>query len=449
MYIQEDKCFVMKKSTGELVNVTFKKPVNCILYNVYSNSSNIQSIEIPAASSDFSCCMDEYDNSYVLYRDTDNTVSVTLINAKSRFTFQTLKSKSLLRFPEHLNCLYVHGILYIFFIVENNGTHLLAHQTLQMKPSQKAESGSISVPVTIDNIIFEDSYSRPYGVVFDGKSDIYAFYSKSSQKPELGYKILKGGTWGNFTPLSGISGIFSNPAAIADRKNTLHLIFQIKHTSVSSPKHSLMYMKILPDPSSGVTMDILHSSQSDFNNASIALIDDIIYIYRVQNDQIFYMYSDSYGKTFRNYSRYSFPATGSLLCIKYFSNDSKDKTRIVSDTLPGTFSLKGINLAFVKPGRPITTGTSSPIKVFGSNVSAHTAGINQNVFPGKSPVKDTGRGDHAIQHNNTLSYENTLKLYEDMTELHQDMKSLYKDMSDLYKDIKFLINRFYREKSTS
>ena len=206
---------------------------------------------------------------------------------------------------------------------------------------QVLEGDKVLTPRVIDYVTKSE---YPYSVMLDKSNNLFVFYQSSDGKHlQLGCKKYNSSQdfWGDFTAITRFDGDSEYPRTIMDKNGVIHICYQ----RCARKQYELIYQQKIPDRNIWTSEYVIHSSAYPFKDSSILYLEDIVIIYWVRDNIIYYSFSKDSGNTWSRPSRYNFPAGRQLMCIQYKSNTPYDSAKISVREIPGAF-INGIKFAF-------------------------------------------------------------------------------------------------------
>jgi hypothetical protein len=131
------------------------------------------------------------------------------------------------------------------------------------------------------------------------------------------------------------------PKAIVDANNVLHLCYQRR----TGKQFELVYQQKVPDKNNWSSETLIYSSNTSFEQFSILLINNKLFIYWIREVNIFFSSSSDYGNSWSRAARHNFQYSKQLVCISYKSNMEIDYGKLATPYIPASF-VNGISMAF-------------------------------------------------------------------------------------------------------
>ncbi len=347
MYNSRNKQYLFKQSTGSTWNF-YSDDRYGLCYsilskrNTWSEPVSINKNFLPP----FYIEMDFEDNFHILFQDKQGNIFYTFLDKSNVNTLQVLKSNVATSYNKYLKLIVSRNTINIFFIIDHNNSHILAHQTINGK--------TINPPKVIDYVLKND---HPYSLLKDKSGNIYVFYQVSDGKYlQIGFKKYNTNQkiWGEFTPVTRFNGDCQFPKTVIDNKDIISIIYQRK----TDKQIELIYQQKVPERNMWSSETIIQTSSYAFNNSSIILLNGNVIVYWIRDDNIYYSMSSDLGKTWTKSSKFIFPASKQLLCFSYKSNNPYESDSIYTKEIPGIY-LNGYKLAFYQNSTNITSTSIS------------------------------------------------------------------------------------------
>lgn len=346
MYNSRNKQYLFRQSTGSIWNFYSDERYGLCYStlskrNTWSEPISINKDFLPP----FYIDMDFEDNFHILFQDKQGNIFYTFLDKSTVNTLQVLRSNVATSYNKYLKLIVSRNTINIFFIIDHNNSHILAHQTINGK--------TINPPKVIDYVLKND---HPYSLLTDKSGNIYAFYQVSDGKYlQIGFKKYNPNQkiWGEFTPVTRFNGDCQFPKTVIDNKDIISIIYQRK----TDKQIELIYQQKVPERNMWSSETIIQTSSYAFNNSSIILLNGNIIVYWIRDDIIYYSMSSDLGKIWTKSSKFIFPASKQLLCFSYKSNNPYESDSIYAKEIPGSY-LNGYKLAFYQNS---TNNTSTSI----------------------------------------------------------------------------------------
>ncbi len=335
MYNSKNTQYLFKQSAGPIWNF-YSDERHGLCYsilskrNTWSEPVSINKDYLPP----FYIDMDFEDNFHILFQDKQGSIFYTFLDKSNNInTLQVLKSNIPTSYNKYLKLVVSRNVINIFFIIDYNNSHILAHQTVI--------GNTVNPPKVIDYVYKND---HPYTLIKDKSGNIYVFYHVSDGKYlQIGFKKYNPNQkiWGEFTPVTRFNGDCNFPKTAIDNKDIISILYQRK----TQKQFELVYQQKVPDRNMWSAETVIQSSSYSFNNSSIVIINQSIIVYWVRDDNIYYSMSSDMGKTWSKSSKLIFPASKQLLCFSYKTNNPYESENIYANEIPGSY-LNGYKLAF-------------------------------------------------------------------------------------------------------
>ncbi|HEY9059955.1 MAG TPA: hypothetical protein VIO64_05545 [Pseudobacteroides sp.] len=350
MYNSKNKQYVFKQSTGSVWNF-FSDERKGICYSILSKRNTWSEPVIVHKDflPPFYIDMDFEDNFHVLFQDKQGNIFYTFLDKSNVKTVQVLKSNIPSVYNKYLQLTATRNNINIFFIVDHNNSHILAHQTI---------SGKVINPPKVIDYIFKNEH--PYSILTDKSGSIYVFYQVSDGKYiQIGFKKYTPSqkTWGEFTSVTRYNGDCQFPKAVIDNKDIISIVYQRK----TEKNIELVYQQKVPERNMWSVETVIHSSSYSFNNSSIVLSNGNINVFWIRDDNINFSMSSDLGKSWGKPSKYSFPVSKQLLCFSFKSNNPYECDKVYAKEIPGSY-LNGYRLAFYQEGSNNTSISTDELK---------------------------------------------------------------------------------------
>ena len=347
MYNHNNRQFLLRQSNNNVWNI-FYNPNGELQYSRLRGQTTFWSEPVTivkSASPFFYALFGPQNEVIVLYQTVVGDIFLINLEQPNSDPFPILKGKNSSDYNKHISALYINGRLYIYFVIKHNDKALLACQTFNVD--------TVSSPSTIDFIEYND---LPYYVTKDEDNNIFVFYpSFDGIYLQIGYKRFNPSSnmYSDFVTVTRGEGNSIYPRVIVDNNNIFHMCFQ----KTFDRQNQLLYTQKIPGRNIWSEEIRIHASTQSFLDSSLAFISNVLYIFRVLNDQIYYVFSVDNGKVFSKYCRYNFTCPKQLVCVIYSSTGPFREKVIVSDELPCCF-INSFKLAFVKIQDPPVTATN-------------------------------------------------------------------------------------------
>jgi hypothetical protein len=415
MYNLKNKQYLFRQSAGNVWNF-FSDERHGLCYstlskrNSWSEPVSLHKEFLPP----FYIDMDFDDNFHILFQDKQGNIFYTFLDKSNVKTIQVLKSNNPSSYNKYLQLTASRNSINLFFIIEHNNSHILAHQTINGKV--------INPPKVIDYIFKND---LPYSLITDKSGNIYIFYQVSDGKYlQIGFKKYNPSQkiWGEFTPVTRYNGDCQFPKTVIDNKDIISIIYQRKNDKYIE----LVYQQKVPERNMWSVENIIHTSSYPFNNSSIILSNGNITVFWIRDDNINFCTSNDLGKSWTKPSKYTFPVSKQLLCFSYKSNNPYECDKVYAKEIPGSY-LNGYKLAFYQENS--------------SNVSVSTDELKNMIIDGmhllKGNVEDLIESDNAIK-DSISKIDNTYKnLHKELIKQSVKISYLESEIAKLRNNVKF------------
>jgi hypothetical protein len=334
MYDISKKHYIIKLSTGRIINIFYKEKAGILLSLLNKrNQWSEPVILMKGAHPNFSACVDSSDNIHLLCQDMHGNI-VHMYSSDNDWDMEIIiKSKSPSSYDKFLQICFYEGKLIFLFVVEYMGRKILSYQI--------KDKNNITEPKVIDYV---PSSGKPYHLVLGLNNSLYIVYKFIGNKNnQIGYKsfIKESNRWGEFTPVTQFDGDSQLLSASADISGSLHILWQKN----AFKKYELVYSKY-QFPSNNQNIDkTLFLDEYSFDNSSVILLEEYVIVYWVKETNIFYCISEDGGNYWSKPSIYQLPGSRALYCMVYKSMLENELISSYVNELPGNYS-GGYRLAF-------------------------------------------------------------------------------------------------------
>ncbi|HEY8500054.1 MAG TPA: hypothetical protein VIL89_05500 [Clostridia bacterium] len=254
-----------------------------------------------------------------------------------------LGSKDTTPWHKNVSLLVFEDTILFFYVIRHNDRHLISMQSII--------KGALSKPMAIDYI---DGSDKHYLVIRDRLGKYHLFYCRSEKSGmSLYHRVLKE-EQNIFTAAEKLyesEGDILFPSAVCGKDNRIYLAFQDHRDGISR----VLFKKL------GMTEPlILYNSQSPAGRSGLVYNNGVLFLYRVDAQNIYYRTSNDEGINWTDETRLSSGYTGMTCRFIYNTNMEKERSLLCFNEIPGSFS-KGYQLAFLneEPEQRITAVKSA------------------------------------------------------------------------------------------
>ncbi len=332
---------IFRQSSGKVFNFFFSaEGFICYSYLAGRNFwSRVEKIAGPGVGSGFDAAMDRDDSFHIAWQDSHGNINYTYINCDPENNLKTeapvtaLKSKNPSQYDKHIRILAEDKDPVLLYILRHGNDRFLGYQ--------QVVGGIPAMPSIIDYIPSDSCYAPLYAPA----GTLKIFYNLfDGNYMQVGYKKHTGSQkrWSSFIPVTNHSGNCRFISAIPDRSSNIHIIYERQ----TDNRYELAYDKEIKSGGGWMGHKILSVSDSPFEDASIAVINQKTLVYWLRDRNIMYASCDASGQTWTKTDKYPF-APGNPLLTRYTANNPVESDKApVCTMLPANLE-NGLKLAFV------------------------------------------------------------------------------------------------------
>lgn len=368
MYDSNNRNFLLKKSTGTIVHIFFRKKYGICWRKLEEGYSWTKpSIILDDAYNDFHADIDSNDSIHIVFQDRKGNINYSIIRGNKRDNTIVLNSKSASPYNKYISMNIQQSTIDLFFIIKHKNDQMLSHQIIRdNKPFNPKVIGYVS----------EDP--RPYSYISDRNNTAVFYQYPDNNLIKLYTKTFDYSkeTWYDFAPITEFNGNSSHPKPVMDNSGTIHLCYQKQYRN----NYELVYQNRLFNKPDWTPETIIHHSGYPFNEGCAVYVDNKIIIFWVQNNIIYYSSSSDGGNKWSHPQEYIMRRIRDIKCAVFKSNIMYERERIISPEIPVGFT-SGLKIAFYNPD--ISTRKTS------SNQFKNTIVNNLNTF--KSSIEEINK----------------------------------------------------------
>jgi len=352
MYSPSNKHYVLKLSNGKIWDIYYLSKLG-LCYSILTKNGTwtepvvLQQNIIPPFFAD----IDENDCFHIIFQDTHGNIYYSTLNGEKMKTIPVLNSKTPSTYNKYMSLVPFHNTTFLFYVLQHNNSGLLSYQSVT--------NGTSGNPKVIDYV----SGDFPYTVITDKSSNLHILYqSMDGHYMQIGYKkysfIQK--HWSNYQQITKYNGHCQHPKASIDNSGIIHMCYY----RYSQNKHELIYQQKGPSSNTWTHETVIYTSPQEIKNFSVLTINNLIIVFWVKDDIIFYSQSSDGGTVWTRPAKYPFGAGRQLLCIYYRSRNLYESSFSIPEAeIPGSF-INGLRLAFHQ-GSQDNFNESSPSELKG------------------------------------------------------------------------------------
>jgi len=257
-------------------------------------------------------------------------------------TLPVLESKFPSAYNKYFTLIAHKNVVHLLYILNHNESVILSYQAII--------DNQVTIPHVVDYVA--DGIVH-YKAVFDGESNIYAFYESSDGKYlQIGYKRynITQNRWSEFIPVTRNPANCEHLFVIMDASKSLHLCYQ----RYMNKRYELVHQLKFPGKDVWTSEKVIYASIHPTSITSIAYIKSDIIVHWQKDKIIYFIISRDGGNSFGKPNQYSMLSGREIVNLSYVTNSLSEKGRIVAPNLPGVISTNGFMLAFYQSPKKST-----------------------------------------------------------------------------------------------
>lgn len=285
--MEDNKSYLFKLNEKDIWHFKYKEGGGIYYRLILENKKWSKFVSIKRdTSSDIYVDVDSRNIFHIAYQDNLGNINYSIFDNYKLRTFEILRSKFKMYYNKKIKTIIIHNVVWVFYVIKNNSDYVLSGQYIK--------NGEFSKPIPIRKL----TVNRFYMLVNHNDNVGIICEEQQGNKKNLNFiTVINEKIYSSETILSKENITFKSVEYCRGK------IYILLYSSANNKEELFNYIFNL-DSKKMLSRYNLGVIRKKIENISSYVFEEMIYIFMINDDGVYYYYSENAGKTFSYMTKY-------------------------------------------------------------------------------------------------------------------------------------------------